>query len=444
MRTAPSHLARWLIASLLFASSALASPATDLFDQARQYFVTQYFGPSTVNLEDHAARYRAQLETACAAEGDACPYARAEPIIAQMLGDLQDNHAYYMTPEAVRNAAANLSGTNLTPTPRLGFSHRAFLNADGSARSLDRFVTNVLPGGPAERAGLRYGDRFVGIDDVSFASLATLEAVNAALSAFSARVARGEAVRLNVVRGLERTALRLEVRGEIFNAAQFPSFELRADGVLVVTLRTFSVSGIAQRIHDELIQRIAANDTRGVIVDMRGNGGGLASERWWIAGAFIDNPEAMRRIPRYNADTNAYEEAYARGRYIQRNAKGTETGSQRLGAFTRWEGPVALLVDGGCASACEYLSSSFQRAKRGPVIGEATLGIGATNTTRFALANGGAVSIPTLRAFWLDGTPLPDRITPDTLVPDMAFTLFETGRDEALERAVQHLTTPAQ
>jgi carboxyl-terminal processing protease len=440
MRTA----LRFVVASLIFVSSALASPATDLFDQAREYLLIQYFGPSTLNLETHAATYRAQLETACASEPDTCPFERAEPIIAQMLSALEDRHAYYMNAEAVRNAVANSSGTNLTPSPRLGFGHRGFVNADNAPRSLDRLVTNVLPGGPADRAGLRYGDRFVGIDGVSFASLGTLEAVNAALSAFSSRVASGASVKLNVVRGVERAALDLQMRGEIINVAQLPSFERRTDGVLVVTLRTFTVSGVAQRIHDELVRRIAANDTRAVVIDMRGNGGGFASERWWTVGAFIDNPEPMRRVPRYDAATNTYEEAYARGRYIQRNASGAEIGSQRLGAFTRWEGPVALLVDGGCASACEYLSSSFQRAKRGPVIGEATVGIGSTNTARFALANGGAVSIPTLRTFWPDGTPLPDRITPDIAINDMAFTLLETGRDEALERAVQHVTAPAQ
>jgi carboxyl-terminal processing protease len=435
---------RWVVSSLVFLSSALASPATELFDQAREYLLIQYFGPSTVNLEVHAASYRAQLETACASEADTCPFERAEPIIAMMLAALGDNHAYYMNAEAVRNAAANLSGTNLTPTPRLGFGHRGFVNADNSPRSLDRLVTNVLPGGPADRAGLRYGDRFVGIDGISFASLGTLEAVNAALSAFSSRVASGASVQLNILRGPERTPLALEMKGEILNAAQLPSFERRADGVLVVTIRTFSVSGVAQRVHDELVQRINANDTRGVVIDMRGNGGGLASERWWTAGAFIENPEPMRRVPRYDATTKSFEEAYARGRYIQRNASGTETGSQRLNAFTRWEGPVAVLVDGGCASACEYLSSSFQRAKRGPVIGETTVGIGSTNTVRFALVNGGAVSIPTLRTFWTDGTPLPDRITPDILISDMAFNLLETGRDEALERAVQHVNAPAQ
>lgn len=434
------RLTALVTAIALLGSVTLASPATDLFDQATQYLVVQYFGANSSDLTQYALEYRSQLDAACASEVATCPFERAEPIIAQMLAGLQDNHAYYLSAAEVLSLNATAAGSNPTPLPRLGFAHRGFLTPEGGLRSSERLVVNVLPGAPAERAGLRYGDRWVGFDDMRFATLATSAEVTAALSVFTAKVGRGEAVRLSVVRGPERRAVELAMTGEIVNLAQFPTAEQRDDGVVVITLRTFSVMGVGQRLHDVLLQRLAASPIRGLVLDMRGNPGGFSNERWFTAGAFISAPEAMLRVPRYNASTATVEEGFADGRYVVRNAAGEQIGAQALARTASYSGPMALLVDAGCASACEYLSSSFQRAGRGPVIGEPTVGIGATNTQRFSLQNSGAVSVPTLRAFWRDMTPLPDRITPDYAIPDGAYTLFETGRDLALEQAVALVT----
>ena len=96
-----------------------------------------------------------------------------------------------------------------------------------------------------------------------------------------------------------------------------------------------------------------------------------------------------------------------------------------------------MLVNNECASACEYFASSLQRAKRGPIIGEETSGVGNTNTQGFELINGGTANMPTLRAFWADGTPLPSSVKPDIVTPNYEFNLFNTGIDQPMQKALE-------
>jgi carboxyl-terminal processing protease len=302
--------------------------------------------------------------------------------------------------------------------------------------SFDRLIVNVLPGSPADLAGLRYGDRWLGYDSTTFSSLANENDYAQALTGFTNRVRSGQPLTLLVVRGLERQRLEVRVQGVILNQVQLPSLTVRPDKVAVLRLRTFSATGVGQRVH-ELIASLAHQTVTGVILDMRGNGGGLASERWFTAGAFIENPEPQRRTPRYNLE-NGFEESYSLGRFIVRRNSGTES-VLRLDFYTVTNLPLVVLVDGGCASACEFLSSSFRRAKRALIIGEPTVGIGSTNTQPFALVNGGAVSLPTLRSFWSDGTPLAAQIVPDVTTPLFQLELFNSGRDLVMEKALEVL-----
>jgi carboxyl-terminal processing protease len=173
---------------------------------------------------------------------------------------------------------------------------------------------------------------------------------------------------------------------------------------------------------------------------MRGNGGGFPLERAIAGGAFIEKPENLRRVPRYNADTQTTEEGYANGTYFQRVLNGPELGKFPVKNPVLWQGPMVVLVDEQCGSACEYMAAYFQRAKRAPVIGQITAGVGNTNTAQHPLINGGAASIPQNRAYWSDGTLLPEKITPDITTPSLdAYALFETGRDEMLLKALEVL-----
>jgi carboxyl-terminal processing protease len=426
-----TRFARAVLATIALSSIAAASPASDLFNQAAHYLETQYFGPSTVDIPRLIERYRAELEKTCADQVQTCGFDRAEPLIAKMLEDMDDAHAYYMTAAQVTEEIQRQSGNAQSLTLRIGVTHRGFMGADGQSLSPDRMITSVLPDSPAGRAGLQEGDRWVGFDDQRFERPDDWQK-------FGERIRAGETVKMLLVRGPERTQLEVSLRGELINTVNLPSLQVRPDGIGVLRITDFNVVGVGQRVHD-LVREAQTRGVSGIILDMRGNGGGLGSERAIAGGAFIENPEPMRRVPRYDAQTRTVEEVFQNGVFVQRGLNGFSFGSQSVQNPVLWRGPVVVLVDGGCASACEYLAAYFQRAKRGPVLGEPTVGIGNTNTQRFTLLNGGAAAVPTLRAFWTDGTSLPTRITPDVLIENAALVWFNTGQNVLMDRALELL-----
>jgi carboxyl-terminal processing protease len=434
--------------SLAGAQKFIGSPAQDLYDQASFFLDTQYFGPSTLNMTEHIAKYQARVDEACAAQGVACGTDKVEPLLEVMFDEIQDPHAYYLSAAAVAQENANRAGTATSPVPRIGFTSLTYcetptgactFDAAGNLTSKlngDRLITGVVKNAPADKVGLRYGDRWVGYNGTLYSSFnGDVTAINKFQADFTTKVRAGETLTLNILRGGEKQKLDIAVKGEIITTSEVPTLELRADGVGLLRVPDYLIAGIGQRVHD-LLRDAQTKGLKSVIFNQRGNGGGSALERWFATGAFVKAPDPMRRVPRYNADKNTVEEGFEKGGYYQRFVTRPEINATR--AVTNpvlFEGPFAVLVDSGCASACEYISSSFQRAKRGLVIGEETVGIGNTNTARFGLANGGAAAMPTLRAFWADGAPLPSAITPDFKAT--AFDVFKTGVDAGLNKALE-------
>jgi carboxyl-terminal processing protease len=421
------------------------SPAQNLFDQASFYLEFQYFGPSTANLKSLIQKYQTELEAACATTKDTCAYEIAEPILKTMFESLEDGHAYYFpAQELQRYTQVRATGESLTPKPALGLSSLEFRDDADVLQSPDRLVIEVTAGSPAEKIGLQFGDRWIGYNGVLFSSFGdekTPDGKHAQfLKEFSKRVQALEQVTMEIVRGKTRERLSLSVRGEIFNSARFPSLRMLEGNVALIRHPDFSPLGNGGRFHG-LVREAKARNARAVILDMRRNGGGSALELWGVAGALISAPEPVRSVLRYNTDRDTTVSGWDTARtsvYVQ-DALGRKQSEQRIEGPALWDGALSVLVDDGCASACEYLASLIQRARRANVIGTPTAGVGNTNTRRFELVNGAAASMPTVRSVWLDGSPLPATVTPDILVANDLKDIFETGRDAMLERALETL-----
>lgn len=439
----------FVIAGILAGSSfAFASPAQDVFEQAQFYLETQYWGPSTVNMKEHTVKYQPMLDKACADDMANCAYEKAEPVIAQMERDLDDGHAYYLSAAAVAQERASATGVAASPVPRIGITSRGFCDTptgvcevddQGNLKSkqiFDRFVINVVPGAPAEKAGLMYGDRWVGFNDVLFSSAVDAKAASDQQAAFTKIVRAQQPVTMKIIRGADRQKLDITLTGAIINTVDLPKITLRSDGIGVLLIRNWQVQGLGAKIHG-LVKEAIDKGVKSIVIDQRDNPGGFGNERAIAQGAFLEKSEDILRVPRYNSERDTVIERYENGAFITLNPQGIELSRQKIDNPVLFKGSIAMLVNGDCGSACEYFASGLQRAKRGMVIGEETAGVGNTNSARFGLINGGAATMPTVRAFWTDGTPLPSSVKPDIETPNYEFNLFNTGVDQPLQKALE-------
>ncbi|MCX8088342.1 MAG: S41 family peptidase [Meiothermus ruber] len=410
---------------LVLGSLSLASPAQDLFDQASFYVEFYYNGPATLNLKELTARYQVELDRACASQKDTCPYEQAVPIIEQMVDELNDNHTYYLSPEALRGTRESRQGNAPSRTLRIGVTH---LPIPGSR---DRLIVDVVEGGPADEAGLAYGDRIIAING---RSLSELPDDNQVVQLLTQSVQSGRPVVLTILRGPERQRLEITLTGREINLARFPSLKIRPDGVAVLKIPDFDAQGqVGRRVH-ELVREAQQKNARAMVLELRGNSGGLLNEMILAAAAFLD--EAYVALEdRYRTERTEFR--IRDGRFtITRNGQ-SETAN--LPFLTRWRGPLVVLVDNNTASGGEYLASAIQKARVGALVGVPTLGIGNTTTRPFNLINGGALSISYNRAFFADGTPYPPRATPDFVVENSLEQLANTGRDLPFEKALEAL-----
>ncbi|RDI95870.1 PDZ domain-containing protein [Meiothermus sp. QL-1] len=417
---------RKVLATLaLLLAPVLASPAQDLFDQASFYLEFYYNGPSTLSLKELTARYQGELERVCAPRRESCPYDQAVPVIQRMIEELRDNHTYYLSPEALRSARESRQGNAPSRTLRIGITH---VPIPGSR---DRLIVDVVEGGPADEAGLQYGDRIIAVNG---RPLNELPDENQAAQFLVQAVQSGRPVVLTILRGPERQRLEITLTGREINLARFPSLKLRPDGVAVLRIPDFDAQGqVGRRVH-ELVREAQQKGARAMILELRGNSGGLLNEMILAAAAFLD--EAYVALSdRYQTERTEFR--IRDGRLtITRNG---QTESANLPFLARWRGPLAVLIDENTASGGEYLAAAIQKARVAPLIGVPTLGIGNTTTRPFNLINGGALSISYNRAYFADGTPYPERALPDIVVQSSIEQLANTGRDLPFEKALEAL-----
>ncbi len=203
-------------------------------------------------------------------------------------------------------------------------------------------VTRVQAGGPAARAGLRAGDRLVSVDGRPVDGLSVSEVV----ALLRGDGMPGSSVALRVERG--RAAWTQTLRRA--RLATDPVTVRRLDdGAVLIRVEAFT-KGVGTRVRDAVRKAPAG---AGVLLDLRGNSGGLVAEAATAASAFLDGG----LVATY--DVEGEERAvYAEG--------GGDT-----------ERPLVALVDGGTMSAAELLTGALQDRGRAVTVGSRTFGKGA-------------------------------------------------------------------
>ncbi|MCS7285519.1 MAG: S41 family peptidase [Anaerolineae bacterium] len=268
-------------------------------------------------------------------------------------------------------------------------------------------IVEVIEGQPAEKAGLKSGDIILKVDDKPIENMSLLEAV------LLIRGPKGTPVKLTVHReGLEEPFEVTIIRQRI----EIPtlSYKMLEGGIAYIKLREFNE--IAPRKLKEALKELMPKNPRGIILDLRGNPGGLLSAAVEVASQFVDqSPILIERL---------------------------KSGEQKLfkpvrgGLATDPRIPMVVLINGASASASEIVAGAIRDHKRGILIGEKTLGKGSVQQP-FTLKDGSELRVTIARWF----TPSGQAIHGEGLIPDIEVKAGEEGQDPQLEKAVEYLLT---
>ncbi len=267
-------------------------------------------------------------------------------------------------------------------------------------------IMTVFDGGPAKKAGLRPGELIVAVDGRS------LQGKRSDASTNQIKGPAGTSVRLTVQRAGKRRDITLE-RAKVVVPVSEQRLETR-DGRKIGYV---SLSGFTAGAHGYVLQNVRSllkRGAKGIVLDLRQNGGGLLEEGVLVASIFVPDGLIVSTHGR-NRPTHRF------------NASGDAIATDI---------PVAVLVDGGTASASEIVTGALQDRRRATVVGTRTFGKGVFQEIE-TLANGGALDITVGEYFTPKGRNLGPRDGKRGLTPDVqARDDPKTKPDEALRKAL--------
>jgi carboxyl-terminal processing protease len=273
----------------------------------------------------------------------------------------------------------------------------------------DDYVTVIAPieGSPAERGGVRPGDRIIAIDNVSTRGKSSDELVR------QMRGAPGTKVLLTIRRQGSEKFHYFTLTREVIAVASIAS-KLLEGGIGYLRVKTFQTGTHAEFV-DAVIKLKAKSggDLEGVILDLRNNPGGLVNE----ASALADECLGAGVI---------YTTRH-RGKVID------EVRATRDGSLQR--GPMVVLVNEYSASAAELVAGSLQDNKRAPLVGAQTFGKGSVQTI-IDLPDGAGLRLTTMRYYTPSGRAIQAQgVKPDVQVAAayVADTSFGVVRERDLD-----------
>lgn len=210
-------------------------------------------------------------------------------------------------------------------------------------------TTNVIAGGPSEKAGIKQGDRIVGVDDENIAGVELkIEDVHALLKGQF-----GSKVTLQVARKGNKDLKEIEISRGIIPLPSIDATFMLDGSIGYVRLRSFSDKTNIE--FSEALRKLEGKGMRKLILDLRNNGGGYMHGATSVADEFLKAGALI---------------VYTDGVHRDRE----DLFATNYGSFEK--GEVIILVNSGTASASEIVSGAIQDNDRGIIMGRRTFGKG--------------------------------------------------------------------
>jgi carboxyl-terminal processing protease len=249
-------------------------------------------------------------------------------------------------------------------------------------------VVSPIEDSPGWEAGLQPGDRFVEIDGEEAKGFTVQRAVQ------KLRGSPGTEVEVNLYRPSENLAYTVTLVREIIETPSVEPHEILEEGVGYLRVTLFA-EDTAQRMRRELTA-MGRKGVDAVVLDLRGNPGGLLSAAVEVAGLFLPHNSLVV--------TTMGKEGEAQKEY------------RTMGRPHRLDPEVVVLVNGGSASAAEIVSGALQDGGRAVLVGTTTFGK-ASVQSMVPMPDGSALKLTTATYYTPSGREIHERgIDPDVEV----------------------------
>ncbi len=285
------------------------------------------------------------------------PRTLAYGAIGAVTKTIDECHTAFLTPEQYRQVTAGLEGT----------ANYAGIGVGIRPATRPVVISEVFPDSPAARSGLRPGDAILAVNGTDVADLPADQI---------AQLVRGPAgtqVTLTIRRPGEEAPREIAItRAQVPVPVLTSDIKTAPDGSKIGYIKLYSFSRGADEELQRALERFREEGVAGLVLDLRGNGGGYIDTLEKIASRFISDSKPV---------------AYTVERGGEREAIRTDPS-----LYATPQRPLAILIDAGSASSSEALAAAARDYGFARLFGETTAGCLATAST-FQLEDGSAVQI---------------------------------------------------
>jgi carboxyl-terminal processing protease len=309
---------------------------------------------------------------------------------------LDDPYSHYLTPKEARQFDEEVSG----------HFEGVGMNVEQDRRGLK--VLRVFDGSPAEDARIRRGDLILAVDGRSIAG------VNSEVATNRIKGPSGTSVELRVFTPGGDSVRSVKVKRERIEVPVATGRVVERGGHKVGVVELLGFSQGAHALLSREIKKVRGRGAEAIVLDLRGNGGGLLLEAVAVSSLFIEDGEIVSVRGRHRAERS-------------HDAEGDAIVPEGV--------PVVTLVDGGSASASEIVTGALRDRGRAKVVGTRTFGKGLVQEVE-DLSNGGVLDLTVANYYLPNGETISTKgIKPEVRAVDDP----DTDRDEALPVALDTL-----
>lgn len=316
--------------------------------------------------------------------------------IQGLVMSLGDPYSLYFPPKAADEFSKDLSG------------ELEGIGAEMGMKNNQLTVIAPLSDSPAEKAGLRAGDKVLAIDGTSTFSMD----INTAVEKIRGKA--GTVVKLTITRDGLTKAKDITITRAKINVPSV-TFLMKPGNIAYIRVMQFNEDTTVE--FDKAVKQVQANNAKGLVLDLRSNPGGYLDAAVYMASEWIKSGVIVS----------------------EKGVDGANNSHNTIGDHRLAGMKTVVLVDRGSASASEIVSGALQDTKHAVLVGEQTFGKGSVQDYE-TFPDGSALKLTVAEWFTPNGKNInKEGITPDVKV-SVDWSTEKVGEDKVLDKAIQVLT----